>query len=145
MTQAFGFVIESLVAVLLVTTIAYCALLNRRLQRLRADEHSLKATIGELVTATEIAERAIGGLKLTVRDCDSNLGGRLASASELGDRLSQQIMQGEDILRRLSRIAMAARPSGQSAAAAAPASTAQNIAIAAQALVERNKVRGVAA
>jgi hypothetical protein len=120
-------------------------LLNRRLQRLRADEHSLKATIGELVTATEIAERAIGGLKLTVRDCDSNLGGRLASASELGDRLSQQIMQGEDILRRLSRIAMAARPSGQSAAAAAPASTAQNIAIAAQALVERNKVRGVAA
>jgi Domain of unknown function (DUF6468) len=145
MTQAFGFVIESLVAVLLITTIAYCSLLNRRLQRLRADEHSLKATIGELVTATEIAERAIGGLKLTVRDCDSNLGGRLASASELGDRLSQQIAQGEDILRRLSRIAMAARPSGQPATAAAPVSTAQNIAIAAQALVERNRVRGVAA
>ncbi len=42
--------------------------LNSRLKRLKADEHSLKATIGELITATEIAERAIGGLKHTVRD-----------------------------------------------------------------------------
>src|SRR6201991_2410362 len=106
MSHSFGIVIESLVAILLMLTIGYCMLLNTRLQRLRADEHSLKATIGELVTATEIAERAIGGLKLTVRDCDNSLGGRLASAHELGDRLSRQIAEGEDILRRLSRIAL---------------------------------------
>jgi hypothetical protein len=40
-------VIEGLVAVLLVITIGYCMLLNKRLQRLKADEKSLKATIGE--------------------------------------------------------------------------------------------------
>jgi hypothetical protein len=167
MTQTFGFVIESLVAVLLVLTIGYCALLNKRLQRLRADEHSLKATIGELITATEIAERAIAGLKLTVRDCDQNLGGRLASAHEVGERLMLQIETGEDILRRLSRIALAARPAGQSAVEAAmsaahqpaprpkppapaappssPAFSAQSIAAAAQAIVERNRMRGLAA
>ena len=61
-------------------TIGYCMLLNKRLKRLKADEHSLKATIGELITATEIAERAIGGLKHTVRDVNENLGGQLASA-----------------------------------------------------------------
>ena len=55
-------------------------LLNTRLKRLKADEHSLKATIAELITATEIAERAIGGLKHTVRDVNENLGNQLTSA-----------------------------------------------------------------
>ena len=52
MSHSFGIVIESLVAVLLLLTIGYCMLLNTRLKRLKADEHSLKATIGELITAT---------------------------------------------------------------------------------------------
>src|SRR5271163_4489189 len=68
MSHLLGVAIESLVAILLMVTIGYCMLLNARLKRLKADEHSLKATIGELITATEIAERAIGGLKHTVRD-----------------------------------------------------------------------------
>ena len=80
MSHSFGLVIESLVAVLLVLTIGYCMLLNTRLKRLKADEHSLKATIAELITATEIAERAIGGLKHTVRDVNENLGNQLGSA-----------------------------------------------------------------
>ena len=45
MSYAFGFMIESLVAVLLMLTIAYCVILNNRLKRLKADEQSLKATI----------------------------------------------------------------------------------------------------
>ena len=77
MSHSFGIVIESLVAVLLMLTIGYCMLLNKRLKRLKADEHSLKATIAELITATEIAERAIGGLKHTVRDVNENLGSQL--------------------------------------------------------------------
>ena len=47
MSHSFGMVIESLVAVLLLLTIGYCMLLNKRLLRLKADEQSLKATIGE--------------------------------------------------------------------------------------------------
>ena len=62
MSHSLGIAIESLVAVLLMLTIGYCILLNKRLTRLKADEHSLKAVIGELITATEIAEPAIGGL-----------------------------------------------------------------------------------
>src|ERR1700723_2517623 len=110
MSHSLGIVIESLVAVLLMLTIGYCALLNKRLKRLKADEHSLKATIGELITATEIAERAIGGLKLTVRDVDENLGNQLASAAQMAIQLKKQLAEGDDIIRRLSRIAIAARP-----------------------------------
>jgi hypothetical protein len=40
MSHSLGVVIESLVAVLLILTIGYCMLLNKRLQRLKADEHS---------------------------------------------------------------------------------------------------------
>ena len=46
MSHSLGIVIESLVAVLLMLTIGYCMLLNARLKRLKAYEHSLKATIG---------------------------------------------------------------------------------------------------
>ena len=87
MSHALGMAIESLVAVLLLLTIGYCILLNKRLQRLKADEHSLKAVIGELITATEIAERAIGGLKHTVRDVNENLGGQLTAATQMSEHL----------------------------------------------------------
>ena len=92
-------------------TIGYCMLLNKRLKRLKADEHSLKATIGELITATEIAERAIGGLKHTVRDVNENLGNQLAAASQMSQQLKKQLAEGDNVVRRLSKIAIAARPS----------------------------------
>src|SRR6188768_1918525 len=109
MSHSFGIVIESLVAVLLLLTIGYCMLLNTRLKRLKADEHSLKATIGELITATEIAERAIGGLKHTVRDVNENLGNQLTSAAQMSQQLKKQLAEGDNVIRRLSRIAIAAR------------------------------------
>src|SRR5947208_16483501 len=110
MNHFLGIAIESLVAVLLMVTVGYCMLLNKRLQRLKADEHSLKATIAELITATEIAERAIGGLKHTVRDVNENLGNQLASAAELSQQLKSQLAEGDNVIRRLSRIVIAARP-----------------------------------
>src|SRR5207245_11483671 len=91
MNHSLGIAIESLVAVLLVLTIGYCMLLNARLKRLKADEHSLKAVIAELITATEIAERAIGGLKHTVRDVNENLGGQLSAATQLSAHLNTQL------------------------------------------------------
>src|SRR6187551_603008 len=150
MSHSFGIVIESLVAVLLLLTIGYCMLLNTRLKRLKADEHSLKATIGELITATEIAERAIGGLKHTVRDVNENLGNQLTSAAQMSQQLKKQLAEGDNVIRRLSRIAIAARPLPEPEAApvavAAPAavaaprvSSAKAIAAAAQAFSERRR------
>ncbi|HEY0850558.1 MAG TPA: DUF6468 domain-containing protein [Bradyrhizobium sp.] len=150
MSHALGMAIESLVAVLLLLTIGYCILLNKRLQRLKADEHSLKAVIGELITATEIAERAIGGLKHTVRDVNENLGGQLTAATQMSEHLKHQLAEGDAVIRRLSRIAAAARPSSeQQEAAPAPApraaSSARAVAEAAQAFSERRKASGLAA
>src|SRR4051794_41872586 len=82
MSHLLGIAIESLVAALLIVTIGYCMLLNKRLKRLKADEHSLRATIAELITATEIAERAIGGLKHTGRGANEDIGAQLAAGGE---------------------------------------------------------------
>src|ERR1700722_8559610 len=135
MSHLLGIAIESLVAVLLMLTIGYCMLLNSRLKRLKADEHSLKATIAELITATEIAERAIGGLKHTVRDVNVNLGNQLTSAAEMSQQLKRQLAEGDNVFRRLSKIALAARPAPeQEQETAAPAiSGAKAVAAAAQA------------
>ena len=77
MSYGFGVIIEGLVAILLMVTIGYCSILNNRLKRLKADERVLKATIAELITATEMAERAVAGLRTTARECESTLGERL--------------------------------------------------------------------
>jgi chromosome segregation ATPase len=127
-------------------------LLNKRLKRLKADESSLKATISELITATEIAERAIGGLKHTVRDVNENLGNQLTAATQMSLQLKKQLAEGDNVVRRLAKIASAARPSSEAApsSSAAPqaapqVSSAKAIAAAAQAFSDRRRSDGLAA
>ncbi|MFY9763211.1 MAG: DUF6468 domain-containing protein [Xanthobacteraceae bacterium] len=109
MTNGIGIIIDGLVAILLVLTIGYCMMLNRRLKLLKADEQSLRATISELVTATEIAERAIGGLKLTVHECDTSLGERLRKAERVTIEIERSVVAGKELLGRLSQIVTAGR------------------------------------
>ena len=137
--------IESLVAVLLLLTISFCIVLNRRLKKLKADEQALKGTISELITATEIAERAIAGLKMTVRDCDQNLGERLRAGDNLARELGRQL--SERRRPRADRPDHARRPHGETPVAAQPAepspapSDAQATAQAASAFAARARQR----
>jgi hypothetical protein len=146
-SHVFALIIESLVAILLAVTIVYCVVLNKRLLRLKADEASLKATISELITATEIAERAIAGLKLTVRECDQNLGERLRTAERFCAEIERQVTAGDEVVHRLSRIVGATRPDAAAPPPPAPASAPAPIldpramVAAAQALAERARLR----
>jgi hypothetical protein len=144
-STGIGLAIESMVAILLVLTIGYCIVLNRRLKMLKADEQTLKATISELITATEIAERAIAGLKLTVRDCDMSLGERLRTAEQLSAEIAGQLDDGKVVLERLTRIALAARPPEAPAPVVAIAPDVQAIANAAQAFAARSRLRAAGA
>src|ERR1035437_7047033 len=99
----------------------------------------------QLITATEIAERAIGGLKHTVRDVNENLGNQLTSAAQLSQQLKTQLAEGDNVLRRLSRIVVAARPALEPDPAAPRVSAANAVAAAAQAFSERRRSHGLAA
>ena len=153
MSNGFGMIIEILVAILLVLTIGYCMMLNRRLKLLKADEHSLRATISELVTATEIAERAIAGLKLTVEECEVGLGARLRSADRFTADLDRSVAAGKDLLERLTQIVAAgggtvpAARAGRAAKSDAPRTMRRRSRRQRQAFAERlrMKVHGLAA
>ncbi len=144
MSDGLGMIIESLVAILLMFTIGYCILLNRRLKLLRADEGALRVTIAELITATEIAERAIAGLKIAARDCEIGLGERLTRAERVTADLDRKLVACKDAVGHMSQVA----PPSRSIEEANPVvQDPQAIAAAAQAFAERlrNKVLGLAA
>jgi len=139
MSYGIGLAIEVSVAALLVLTIVYCVTLNRRLKSLKADEGAMKATIAELVAATTAAERAVGGLRATMKDCESGLDERLRAAQLMAADLELQAKAGDVVLGKLTRIVAAAR--------SAPDLTPDRpldpraMAIAAQSLNERARLR----
>jgi hypothetical protein len=109
MEGILGFAIEGMVALLLSATIVYCAVLDRRLKRLRADEGAMRQTIGELVAATHAAERSIIALRATVGACEETLSERLGRAQALSLEMAGQLGAGEEVIERITRIAKAAR------------------------------------
>ena len=137
MSYHYGYLVESMVSILLLLTILYCVRLNKQLRLLKADEQTLRATISELITATEIAERAIAGLKSTMHEGEQSLGERLQRVERLSADIERQLGAGEDLLVRLARITGAARPADEQA----PVADARAVAAAAQAFAERTRTR----
>ena len=140
--------IESLVAILLLLTFLDCIRLNEQLRRLKDDGTSMQQTIAELITATESAERAIAGLKNTVREADETLGERLKAAERYSVEMRQNATAGAEVLNRLSRIAGARLTLAEAEEdKAAPPPDAKSIVAAAQAFAERTRarVKGLAA
>jgi hypothetical protein len=131
--------IESLVAILLAVTIGYCFVLNGRLKRLKGDEQALKATISELITATEIAGRAVAGLKEAAHDCDRTLGERMRSAETLAAGMQRQLKAGELLLSELIRSGIA--PPRLHVPVGAPIPDPKAVVAAAQAFTDRARER----
>jgi hypothetical protein len=131
----FGFLVESMVAILLLFTILYCVRLSNQLRLLKADEQTLRATIAELITATEIAERAIGGLKATMREGEQSLAQKLERAEALTADIDQKLFAGDDLLKRLIKIV------GVSKDKTAAAPDARLVAAAAEAFAKRTESR----
>lgn len=141
MSYSLGLGIETMVSILLLLTILYCVRLNKQLRLLKADEQSLRITISELITATEIAERAIAGLKQTMREGDQVLSARLQRSEELSSEIAQQMKGAETLLAKLTRIATAGRQIEPAAPAIPAAPDPKAVAVAAQAFTERARAR----
>lgn len=148
MSTAITLFADLLVAVLLIATIVSSVGLSRRITRLKADEVAMRATISELMHATETAERAIAGLRTTLGDCDRTLADRLRTAERYAADLASQVEAGETVMGRIAQIVDASReiaaldPAGHSKSREEPAVSPHRerlsaAAAAAQALAER--------
>ncbi len=106
-----GFIIESIVAVLLALTIGYCVVLNRRLKLLHADRNTMRDMINDLMRATGMANGAIRELREVAIETDASLNARLEEAERFGMELANHVTAGQTVLEKISQITSAARQS----------------------------------
>jgi len=106
-----GFIIESIVAVLLVLTIGYSFILNKRLKTLHDDRDTMRAMIGDLMQATNMANGAIRELREVATETDATLNARLEEAERFGLELANHVNAGQTVLEKISKITSAARQS----------------------------------
>lgn len=148
MSGFFVLAADGLVAVLLVATIASSVRLSGRIATLKGDEAALRATIGELLGATEKAERAVAGLRAALSEGERAFGTIRVSEQQV-EKLRQATAAGETVLDRIEAIAGISRQFAglppEPAAMARPAVDGDAIRVvtaAAQALADRVAGRG---
>ena len=98
-----GLAVELSLCGLLVVTLVYCILLERRLAAVRKGQEGLKSTIGELNTAITNAGASMRALKAAASGAADTLDDRLARARAIIDELSLLTASGERIAERFDR------------------------------------------
>jgi hypothetical protein len=133
---SMAFAVDVLVAILLVATIVYAVVLNRKLTALRRAKAEMDATVVRFAESTGKATSGIAALKAHAQESGAALESTLTRAHSLADDLTFLIERGSNLANRLEKItevvrgkeafngpARAARPVAP-AAAASPEETA---------------------
>ena len=116
-------IIEVLVAILLVATVFYCHVLNRRLKTLREGQDGLRELIESLNVATERARLAIAEMKTTSESSSIGLQEQVGRARALTDELSVIVESGNKLAGRIET-----NLTGGRGRAPAPAASTANVA-----------------
>ena len=103
---------DGVVAVLLIATISYAAVLNRRLGVLRGDRAKLEALIQSLSVAAARAEVGIAGLKTAAEDVGRQLDKKTEEGRGLRDDLAYLLERGHGVADRLEDTIRARRDAG---------------------------------
>jgi hypothetical protein len=98
-----------LVAVLLLATIGYAIVLNRRLGALRGDRAKLQELIQALTAASTSAQAGIANLRQTTDDLGSEIEKKMAACRGLKDDLTYLIERGGGVADRLEGTVRARR------------------------------------
>lgn len=101
---SLGVIVEASVAILLATTIGYCAVLNQRLKRLHSDRDTLRKMVADLVQATALANAAVHELKTAALEADTVLKGRLEEAEKFGVELANHVTAGQQLMDKIAKI-----------------------------------------
>jgi predicted nuclease of restriction endonuclease-like RecB superfamily len=109
MGSVLSVIIELTVVILLGVTVTYCIILDRKLQRLRSDETSIRKTVVDLGLATDRAERAIDSLKASLAESETTLAEKLRSAEAASRELDETIRSGDEVLDRIGKVVTSAR------------------------------------
>ncbi len=97
-----GLILESLVAVLLIVTIGYCFILNRRLALLRGGQSELNEVVRVLHEATDRARNSVEHLRRSSVSIAEDLSGKITAARALSDELGVIVESGNSLADRLA-------------------------------------------
>lgn len=132
-------ILDLVVILLLVPTIVYAIILNRRLVALRRSRDELGRIVASFNDATMRAEAGIPKLKKATTEANQTLKDRVDKAQTLRDDLAFMVQRAEELANRLEASVKSARVDAN-AAPAAPAASASTYGAAAPA-----PIRGLAA
>lgn len=103
MTLNISLIVEIALSALLLATIVYCAILERRLSALRKGQDGLKDTIAQLNQAIVAAGSSMRMLKSAAAGAAEALDERIARGRGIADELSLITASGERIAQRMDR------------------------------------------
>ena len=103
MTMNISLIVEIALSALLLATIVYCAILERRLSALRKGQEGLKDTITQLNQAIVAAGSSMRMLKATAASTAEALDERISRGRSLADELALIAASGERIAQRMDR------------------------------------------
>jgi hypothetical protein len=115
MTMNISLIVELCLSALLLATIIYCAILERRLSALRKGQDGLKDTIAKLNEAIVAAGSSMRMLKSTAAGAAEALDERISRGRGLADELSILTASGDRIAERMAD--RSAAPRGNNVAA----------------------------
>ncbi len=107
-----GMILDIVVILLLVPTIIYAVILNRRLTALRRSREELSKVVNSFNEATMRAEAGIPKLKKATTEANHTLKDRVEKAQTLRDDLAFMIERAEELAGRLEGAVRAARNEG---------------------------------
>jgi hypothetical protein len=109
--MTLGIAVELLVAVLLIATIVWAIILDRRLRDLRSGRDGVKQAVMDLAGATGRAESAVAALREAAERTGSELARRQAVAKQTSDELALLLGSAEGLAERLAKRASGLRGS----------------------------------
>jgi hypothetical protein len=109
-------ILDIVVILLLIPTIVYAVILNRRLTALRKSRDELSKVVNSFNEATMRAEAGIPKLKKATNEANLSLKDRVEKAQTLRDDLAFMIERAEELAGRLEGAVRVARSEGISAA-----------------------------
>lgn len=97
-----GLMLEALVAILLVVTIGYCFVLNRRLALLRHGQGEMRLVVNTLNQATEMARISVEQMRRNSITLTEELSEKIKLGRMLADELGMMVESGNSIADRMA-------------------------------------------
>jgi len=113
--QDYGLVFDAVICLLLVTTIGYAMVLNRKLNLLRSARGEMEKLFADFTAATGQAEGNLQALKQSSGDAGQTLAKSVDDACRLADEMAFLVKKGNEIADRLEVAVAASRKASQAA------------------------------